>query len=132
MSKHRAVRVSFALGSPLWPNGITWDAGAKRWLVANFDPFDSQVVAMRPGDSTRTVLAAGKGRFDGVEALADGRIVYAAWNDSSIHLLAGRDDQRIIRRLVQPADIGVDTRRHRVAVPLSLPGRVEVWSLPRD
>ena len=124
--------VSFVRGSPLWPNGITWDAPAKRWLVVNFDPFMSQLVAMRPGDTTRTVLATGKGRFDGVEALADGRILYTSWNDSSVHLLAGHDDTRIIRRLVQPADIGVDTKRFRVAIPLSLPGRVEVWQLPRE
>ena len=124
--------VSVVAGSPDWPNGITWDAKAGRWLVVNFDPFTSQLVALRPGDSTRTLLATGKGRFDGVEALDDGRILYSAWNDSSLHLLTPQNDRRIIRHLVQPADIGLDTRRHRVAIPLVLPGRVEIWELPRE
>jgi hypothetical protein len=32
----------------------------------------------------------------------------------------------------RPADIGVDVRRQRVAVPFVARGRVEIWELPRD
>jgi hypothetical protein len=71
----------------------------------------------------------GSGTFDGVEALDDGRVLYTCWNDSSVHVFQNGADRRLIRNLPTPADIGVDTRRGHVAVPLSAAGRVEVWSL---
>ena len=118
------------------PNGITWDPDGRRWIVVSFDPFRSEVYAIAPGQNVprgqegRTVLLRGLGKFDGVERLADGRLLVTCWADSSVHLLDGRSDQRIIRDLWQPADLGVDTRRNRVAVPLVLQGRVEIWELP--
>jgi hypothetical protein len=118
------------------PNGITWDPAGKRWIVVSFDPFRSEVYAIAPGQKVprgqeaRTVLLRGLGRFDGVERLADGRLLVTCWADSSVHLIDGSRDTRIIRDLWQPADLGVDTRRNRVAVPLVLQGRVEIWELP--
>jgi SMP-30/Gluconolactonase/LRE-like region len=112
------------------PNGITWDPDGRRWIIVSFDPFRSEVYAIRPGASTRTILARGQGKFDGVERLADGRLLVTCWTDSSLHVIAGGRDERIIRDLWQPADLGVDTRRQRVAIPLVLQGRVEIWELP--
>jgi sugar lactone lactonase YvrE len=112
------------------PNGITWDAKGRRWIVVNFDPFQSEVYVLTPGDTARRVLQRGLGQFDGVEALADGRLIYTAWSDSSLHLLADGRDTRIIRGLFMPADIGVDTRRHRVAIPVAGRDQVEVYALP--
>lgn len=113
------------------PNGIKWDASGKRWIVVSFDPFRSDVYAMRDGDSTRTVLAQGKGRFDGLELLDDGRMLVTCWNDSTVHAFGpGGRDEPIVRHLSQPADLGLDTRRHRIAVPLGMLGRVEIWQLP--
>jgi hypothetical protein len=41
------------------------------------------------------------------------------------------DGQRLgsIHPIPEPADIGVDTRRNRVAIPVSIMGRVEIWAL---
>jgi sugar lactone lactonase YvrE len=111
-----------------WPNGITWDARAKRWLVVTFDPFASEVTSIGP-DGARTRLASGIGRFDGVEVMGDGRILVSAWVDSSIHVFADGKDERIIRQLSQPADIGLDTRRNRVAIPLGMVDRVQFWEI---
>jgi hypothetical protein len=118
------------------PNGITWDPDGRRWIIVSFDPFRSEVYAVRPGQNVargeegRTVLARGLGKFDGVERLADGRLLVTCWTDSRLHLIGGGRDERIIRNLWQPADLGVDTRRQRVAIPLVLQGRVEIWELP--
>lgn len=112
------------------PNGITWDPDGRRWIVVSFDPFASEVYAMRPGETTRTVLARGLGKFDGVERLADGRLLVTCWADSSLHVIDGAGTERIIHDLWQRADLGVDTRRRRVAIPLALQGRVEIWSIP--
>ena len=110
------------------PNGVTWDAKSKRWIVVSFDPFHSEVYALNPGDSTRTVLANGKGKFDGIEALNDGRFLVACWNDSSLHVFSKGTDKQIVRNIPTPADIGVDTKRGRVAIPTG-GNRVEFWDL---
>jgi sugar lactone lactonase YvrE len=112
------------------PNGITWDARGQRWLVVTFGRYLSRLYALDDRTGARTPLAEGMGQWDGVEALADGRILVTSWSDSSVHLLDGDRDTRIVRHLNQPADLGVDTRRHRILVPAAGANRVELWSLP--
>ncbi len=112
------------------PNGITWDQRGQRWLLVNFDPWTSTLAVWRPGATSFGLLARGKGKWDGVEALADGRVLVASWSDSSVHIFRA-DGQRLgsIHPIPEPADIGVDTRRNRVAIPVSIMGRVEIWAL---
>jgi hypothetical protein len=38
----------------------------------------------------------------------------------------------VVRTAGPPADIGVDTRRDRVAVPFIALGSVEIWAVPRQ
>ena len=125
----RAVSVEAQGESLKRPNGITWDPDGKRWIVVSFGPFASEVYAIRPGETGKTVLGRGLGKFDGVERLSDGRLLVTSWSDSSLHVFADGTDRRVIRDL-WPADLGVDTRRGRVAIPLVLQGRVEIWELP--
>lgn len=114
-----------------WPNGVTWDAAKNRWIVVSFDPFRGVVYALAPGGGAPDTIAKGKGRFDGVEILGDGSILLSCWTDQSLHLITPDGvDHPLIGNLFTPADIGVDTRRNRVAVPLGSRGRVEVWQLP--
>ncbi|HJQ52430.1 MAG TPA: hypothetical protein VJ825_01190 [Gemmatimonadaceae bacterium] len=110
------------------PNGVTYDSSSKRWLVASFDTFHSEVYALHPSDSTRIILAQGKGRFDGLEAIGGGRFLVSCWQDSSVHLFSGGKDRQIVRHLASPADIGIDTKRWRLAVPAGN-NRVEFWDL---
>jgi sugar lactone lactonase YvrE len=110
------------------PNGVTWDPKRKQWIVVSFDTFHSEVYALHPGDSTRIILATGKGRFDGIEPLSDGRFLVSCWQDSSVHLFDGRHDRQIVRNVPTPADIGVDTKRGRLAIPTG-GNRVEFWDL---
>jgi sugar lactone lactonase YvrE len=113
------------------PNGITWDPDGKRWIVVSFDPFASEVYSLAEGSSERKPIARGKGKFDGVERLADGRILVTSWSDSALHVFADGEDRLLVRGIWQPADLGVDTRRLRVAIPLALQGRVEIWNIPQ-
>jgi sugar lactone lactonase YvrE len=110
------------------PNGVTWDSTARRWVVVSFDTFHSEVYALHPSDSTRIILARGKGRFDGVEALDGGRFLVSCWQDSSVHLYGHGLDRQIVRNVPSPADIGIDTKRWRLAIP-SGGNRVEFWDL---
>ena len=99
-------------------------------MYVSFDPFHSKVFAFHDGDTARTVLDNGPGRYDGVEALADGRILVSSWADSTVHLLANGHDERLVRNVPAPADIGVDTKRGLVLVPLGVLSRVELWTIP--
>jgi hypothetical protein len=98
-------------------------------LVVTFDPFASEVSSIRQGAWDRKRVASGIGRFDGVEVMGDGRILVSSWADSSIHAFAEGKDERVIRHLSQPADIGLDTRRNRVAIPLGMVDRVQFWEI---
>jgi sugar lactone lactonase YvrE len=111
------------------PNGITWDSAGKRWIVIGFDPFNGQVMVNPQGRGRPQLIRTGKGQLDGVEALADGALLFTSWADSSIHLLANDRDRPIIRNVPVPADIGIDTKRNRLAIPLSMLGVVQLWSL---
>ena len=118
----------FQLGRP---NGITWDDVAKRWIVLSFDQFAGQVMVNPKGSAKPQLIRtrAGGGQLDGVEVLNDGAVLFTSWADSSIHLLANGRDEPIIREVPVPADIGIDTKRNRLALPLSMLGRVQLWSL---
>lgn len=112
------------------PNGITWDPVGKRWIVVSFDPFVGEIATFTDGDSLRRVIRTGSGKLDGVEVLRpSGAIVFSSWADSSVHILENGRERKLIRQVPVPADIGIDTRRNRVAIPMTNIGWVQLWSL---
>jgi DNA-binding beta-propeller fold protein YncE len=114
------------------PNGITWDAANRRFLIVPYGGANA-IRAWTPGGTALAdVGTSAGGRFDGVEVLADGRVLVASQADSSLHLFEQGRGRAIVRTAGRPADIAVDTRRHRVAVPYIALNRVELWALPRD
>ena len=112
-----------------WPNGILWNTATKHWNIVSFDPFNGRVFSVNANGDSARVIREGLGRLDGLEMLADGSLVFTCWADSSIHLLKDGTDRKIIREVPEPADLGLDTRRNQLAIPLSVLGRVQLWSL---
>lgn len=110
------------------PNGIAWDAAGARFILAPFG--GSAISAWKVGEKTVSSVATGPGTYDGVEALADGRILVTSWADSSLNIVSNGTLTRLAGGLEAPADIGVDTRRSRVAVPLFNAGRVTYVAIP--
>jgi sugar lactone lactonase YvrE len=113
------------------PNGITWDAEQSRFIVV---PYGGKQLhfGWRAGQPTFTATATLLGgRYDGVELLSVGRLLVASQADSSLHAIHRGQVQRVTRTSGAPADIGVDTRRKRVAVPYIALNRVEIFQLPR-
>jgi sugar lactone lactonase YvrE len=113
------------------PDGIAWDPRGERLLLA---PIGGQTVqAWQPGRREPMDLAAGPGRFDGLEVEADGRALLTSWNDSSVLQLRGRHLVRLIGPLgAPPADISLDARRRRLGVAFLTANRFELWTLPND
>ncbi len=109
------------------PNGITWDQANNRFIVVSFA--GQGVLEWRP-DQQPTQIATGSGSFDGVQVLTDGRVLISSWADSSIHVMENDTLRRKITGVPAPADFGVDRQRTRLAIPLFMDDRVEIWSVP--
>lgn len=115
------------------PNGVAWDSTSRNWLVVSFDRFRGEVATMPAAiDSARHVVRRGPGQLDGVEVTPGRLTVFSSWADSSIHVLRDGRDVRVIRQVPEPADIGLDTRRRRVLIPLTVLGQVQVWELAAE
>jgi len=116
-----------ALGAP---NGITWDAANNRFIIVPFGGHKG-IRAWAPGATTLTDIGMSTGaRYDGVEVLSGGRILVASQADTSLHIFSGNSGRAILRTLGPPADLAVDTKRNRVAVPVVARNHVEIWELP--
>jgi sugar lactone lactonase YvrE len=109
------------------PNGLTWDSGNDRWLLAAFGGKDVQ--ALMPGTKYPTTLVSGPGQYDGIEKLADGRILVSSWADSAVHIITKGTMTRYVTNVSAPADIGVDTKRNILAIPRFNDGKVEYYMI---
>lgn len=109
------------------PNGITWDRVRGHYIVASFR--GRNIYSWMP-KTDPTPIATGPGRFDGIEALGDGRILVTSWADSSLMLLHGNSLRAVVTNLPEPADIGIDNKRNQVAIPLSASDEVVIFTIP--
>ena len=117
------------LGSP---NGITWDEDNNRLIVVPYGGAHT-LYGWQPGDSTLTEIGSSSGaQFDGVEVLPGGRLLVASQADSSLHLFQNGNGRPFIKTGGEPADLGIDTQRMRVAVPFIDRNLVEIWQLPQE
>ena len=126
-AKH-AVTVALQSDSLTGPNGITWDAANHRFIVVPF--MGKTIEAWTPGSKKLTPLGTAKGQLDGVEILGGSRLLFTSWADSSLDVLDNGTVTPVGTDLPSPADIGVDTKRNRVAIPLLMEDRVEFRALP--
>ncbi|NUQ21746.1 MAG: hypothetical protein HOQ09_12420 [Gemmatimonadaceae bacterium] len=130
VSPGRRVSILSAGDQLARPNGVTWDPASKKWYVVGFDPFDSPLYTIARGDTAPHVIAHGKGRFDGLQALGDGRFLVTGWSDSALIAIGKGKEVRLVRGLTSPAALGIDRRRALVGIPEPMMGRVSFWELP--
>lgn len=107
------------------PNGIAWDASNNRFVVVPFGT--SSLFAWSPGGAP-TVIGTGPGMFDGVEVVGDA-IWVSSWADSSVYRYRNGEGTNVIKSVPSPADIGYDSKRHRILIPVFTGNRVEIWQL---
>ncbi len=113
------------------PNGITWDPAQGRLVIVPWEP-GHRIHVWRPEDSPQGFgPSQTPGRLDGVEPF-ERRLLIASQSDSTVHFLDAGGSYVAIRTAGRPADIGVDTRRRRVAVPYIALDRVDIWDLPSN
>jgi sugar lactone lactonase YvrE len=125
---HKAT-VALQSDSLAAPNGITWIASRGRFVIVPFG--GKSIEEWAPGEKAPKTIATGPGMQDGVEPLADGRLLVTSWADSSLFVL---DDSghavTVAKPEGSPADIGIDRKHNRIAVPLLMQDKVEFWDIP--
>jgi hypothetical protein len=113
------------------PNGITWDAAGRRFILATWGSART-LRGWDPASGAITELdSMPGGRHDGVE-MVNGAIIVTSQRDSSIYSVVNGRPHAIIRTPGAPADIGIDTRRSRIAVPYIALNRVDIWEMRRE
>jgi sugar lactone lactonase YvrE len=110
------------------PNGIAWDSTSGRFILG---PSNSKAVqTWKEGDKATTPLVNGPGQYDGVEVLADGRILVTSWADSTVHVIQNGELLSLVPNVSGPADIGVDTKRNIVAIPRPTNNKIDYYKIP--
>jgi hypothetical protein len=105
-----AVSRGLALGRP---DGLVLDGSDA--LVATFGA--NRIERVAAGQEHELARALPGGRLDGLRRLPDGRLLVSSWDAKTVWSLApGQPPRALLRGVVSPAGIAVDTRRHRVAV----------------
>jgi dipeptidyl aminopeptidase/acylaminoacyl peptidase len=110
------------------PNGITWDSQKKRFVIVSF--LGKGIYGWKPGDKDVESIGSGPGQQDGVVFLPDGRLLVTSWTDSSLFVLENGQARTVASGIPSPADIDFEPKDSRVAVPLLMENRVELWELP--
>lgn len=124
ISGSNAVVVQDSL--PSSPNGITISEDGQHLILCPWNGVQT-FHGWFPADSTLRELTTYEsgGDFDGIE-IVNGEWVVSSQVDSTIYI----GGEAAIRTPGDPADIGIDTQRMRVAVPYIALNKVNIWELP--
>ena len=104
------------------------DAARKQFIIVPF--FGNVIRAWTPGSDATIPLATTRGQLDGMEILDAERLLVTSWTDSSLNVLENGKLTPVAGDLPSPADIGLDIKRGRVAIPLLMENRIEFRTLP--
>jgi sugar lactone lactonase YvrE len=121
-----AVSVALRSDSLGRPNGISWDQKNNRFIIASFGA--GSILAWNPESRTPTSIGTGPGQFDGVEVV-DNTIWVSSWADSAVYRYRNGEGTNLIKGVPSPADIGYDSKRHRILIPVFTGNRVEIWTV---
>ena len=97
------------------PNGITAGDKGVVWVVT----FGSgEIYAVDAKGKKAAGQKLPKGQNDGVVALAGGDLLVSSWEGSAIYRgKPGGEWKPVVENVKSPADIGYDTKRHRILIP---------------
>jgi sugar lactone lactonase YvrE len=109
------------------PNGLAFDKANFRFVVGPWDA--DSVYTFAPGSLTKTKLAAGRGQFDGIEVLDDGRVLVSSWADSSVSVVRDGKLEKVVSGVDGPADFGFDTKRNVLAIPRFSANTVDYYKI---
>ncbi|HYC88731.1 MAG TPA: hypothetical protein VEO54_05935 [Thermoanaerobaculia bacterium] len=114
------------------PNGLEFVDG-RVWAVT-FGPREIYSLdvarASARGGRPRTVAKLPRGQLDGLVRLADGSVVVSSWLGEGVYRgTPGAAFEPILTGIDAPADLGYDTKRHRLLVPIPGANQVTIHAL---
>jgi sugar lactone lactonase YvrE len=113
------------------PNGLAVLRHGKVQVVP-FDGFggSKEIYTIDRDGQRGDVVTLPAGLMDGVVALRKGRLLVSSWETASVYLVKPNGQTRVVAsNLPNPADIGWDSKRQRILVPLFVENRVVVVPL---
>jgi sugar lactone lactonase YvrE len=107
------------------PNGLAWFGGAL-WV----NTFGSgELYTLEAGKPAKTEKPAGQ--LDGLVMTVGGSTLLSSWEKGTVYLRKPRGEfAPLVEGLKAPADIGFDTKRGLVLVPLFMDNQVLAFALP--
>ncbi len=110
------------------PNGVAALPGG-RIVVVTFNP-TGEVTILAANGKVESVRRLPKGQLDGVVVLSGGVLLVSSWAASAVYRVAPGGTARVVVPNVKaPADIGYDTKRNRVLIPLFMDNKVVIQPL---
>lgn len=116
------------------PNGLAALPHGKVQVVP-FDGFggSKEIYTIDRNGQRGDVITLPAGLMDGVIALKKGNLLVSSWETASVYLVKPNGQTRVVAsNLPNPADIGWDSQRERLLVPLFVESRVVVVPLDLD
>jgi hypothetical protein len=109
------------------PNGVFAPGDGSVWVVT----FGSGELYKLGADGKKSdVTKLPKGQLDGVVAVDDGELLVSSWEGSCVYRgKPGGEWKEVVSGVKSPADIGWDSKRKRVLVPLFQGGAIELHEL---
>jgi len=110
------------------PNGITVLPDGTL-VVVSFSQ-TGEVYTLGPGGAKQKVWKLPSGNLDGVEMRPGGALLISSWGASAVFQLE-RDGtiQTVVSNVPSPADIGYDSKRDRVLIPIFMENRLVIQPL---
>ncbi|HSG07996.1 MAG TPA: hypothetical protein VLA36_06550 [Longimicrobiales bacterium] len=118
-----AVKKEPALGAP---NGVA--VGTRGIMVVTFG--SGEVYRLTAEGERTAMMPPSERQLDGIEILPDGGFLMSSWGDRCVYRVGS--DGKVSKVLVDvdaPADIGYDSKRNRVLVPLFNANQVQIHPL---
>ncbi|MEL7834514.1 hypothetical protein [Fodinibius sp. Rm-B-1B1-1] len=113
-------------------NGIMLDEANQRLVMAAWED-GKTFLTWQPSSNTLDSAGTGLGgNYDGIEPISKNSFIVTSQADSTLQLIKNGSGQIFVNVPGKPADIGVDTKRNRVAVPYIALNRVDIWQLPNQ
>jgi sugar lactone lactonase YvrE len=107
------------------PNGVLY-AGDKLWVVGFGN---GELYSLDKAGAKQDAQKMPKGSLDGIVPLGDGLLV-SSWDAQAVYRgKPGSSFEIVISGVKSPADIGYDTKRSRVLVPLFQGNAIEAYEL---
>jgi sugar lactone lactonase YvrE len=109
------------------PNGILVAPDGKVW-VNTFGA--AEVFSLGPKGEKKDVMTLPKGSLDGLVLLPGGDMLVSSWESSTVYRgKPGGEFQALVTDVKSPADVGFDSKRSRIMIPLFQADEIQVWDV---